>query len=140
MLWVTRRRPSDVVKWQATLVFLVIGLTLLEGYIQFNQKIGYMPMARYFFIMLLPGALLLIGGLYILAARRVLRVAAVSLPFLGLGALNTSALITVKRLVLRLAACGNMLSLIANRQNVAATSLRTYNQRVQRVCGRRREC
>jgi 4-amino-4-deoxy-L-arabinose transferase-like glycosyltransferase len=96
-LWATGRRPSDVVKWQASLVFLAIGLTLLGGYVQFNQKIGYQPQARYFFILLLPGALLLTGGLHALAARRALRVIAFSILFMGLGLLNATALVTVSK-------------------------------------------
>jgi 4-amino-4-deoxy-L-arabinose transferase-like glycosyltransferase len=96
-LSVVRKRSLNVVAWQAFLVFLTVGLTLLGGYMQFNQKVGYMPMARYFYILLLPGALLLTGGLHMLAVRRALRVAAVGLLFLGLAVLNTSALIIVKK-------------------------------------------
>src|SRR5580704_11003962 len=96
-LWATGRRPSDMVKWQASLVFLAIGLTLLAGYIQFNQKVGYQPQARYFFIMLLPGALVLTGGLYVLAARRAVRVAVFGVMLTGLGLLNASALVTVSK-------------------------------------------
>ncbi len=46
---------------------------------------------------LLPGALLLTGGLYVLAARRSLRVVAVGLLFLALAALNALGLVTVRR-------------------------------------------
>jgi 4-amino-4-deoxy-L-arabinose transferase-like glycosyltransferase len=95
-LWATRRRSSDVM-WQAFLVFLAVGLTLVAGYIQFNKSIGYMPMARYFFIMVLPGALVLTGGLYALAATPCLRVTAFSILFIGLGVLNALALVTVTR-------------------------------------------
>jgi hypothetical protein len=94
-LWVARRRSLDLVAWEALLVFMVVGLTLFAGYIQFNKAIGYQPRARYFFIMLLPGALLLTGGLYALVAKRALRVAAVGILFIALGFLNASALVTV---------------------------------------------
>jgi 4-amino-4-deoxy-L-arabinose transferase-like glycosyltransferase len=95
VLWATGRRPPHVVTWQASLIFLAVGLTLLAGYIQFNQKIGYQPQARYFFLMLLPGALLLTGGLYTVAARRAFRVVALGILFIGFGFLNTFALLTV---------------------------------------------
>jgi 4-amino-4-deoxy-L-arabinose transferase-like glycosyltransferase len=95
-LWAIRRRSPDVT-WQAFLVFLVVGLTLLAGYIQFNKSIGYQPQARYFFILVLPGALLLTGGLYTLAATQALRVAAVGILFIGLALLNTLALVTVSK-------------------------------------------
>jgi len=96
-LWATRRRSPDAVKWQAFLIFLVVGLALLTGYLQFNERIAYMPMARYFFIMLLPGGLLLTGGLYTFAARRVLRVLAFGILFIGLGLLNALSLATVSK-------------------------------------------
>jgi 4-amino-4-deoxy-L-arabinose transferase-like glycosyltransferase len=96
-LWVTRRRSLDIVKWQISLVFLAIGVTMLVAFIQFNRSIVYMPQARYFFIMLLPGALLLTSGLYVLAARRALRVAAFGLLFMGLALLNALALVTVSK-------------------------------------------
>jgi 4-amino-4-deoxy-L-arabinose transferase-like glycosyltransferase len=95
-VWATRKR-LPVTACQTFLVFLAVGLALLAGYLQFNKQIAYMPMARYFFIMLLPGALLLTGGLYTLAARRVLRLAAFALLFIGLGSLNVLALVTVTK-------------------------------------------
>jgi hypothetical protein len=95
-LWATRRRSLDAVKWQAFLIFLVVGLALLTGYLQFNERIAYMPMARYFFIMLLPGGLLLTGGAYALAARLSLRAAACAVLFMGLAPLNAFGLMTVK--------------------------------------------
>ena len=66
-------------------------------FIRFNKSILYMPQARYFFIMLLPGALLLTGGLHTIAARRVFRVAAFAILFMGLGLLNTVALVTLHK-------------------------------------------
>jgi hypothetical protein len=54
-------------------------------------------MARYFFIMLFPGGLMLTGGLYALAAKRTLRVAAVGLLLPGSAALNAAALVTVEK-------------------------------------------
>jgi 4-amino-4-deoxy-L-arabinose transferase-like glycosyltransferase len=95
-LWAARRRVPDVA-WQAFLVFLAVALSLLAGYLRFNQKIAYMSMARYFFIMLLPGALLGTGGLYALAATRALRMAVFGIVFIALGLLNTFALVTVSR-------------------------------------------
>jgi 4-amino-4-deoxy-L-arabinose transferase-like glycosyltransferase len=97
VLWLTRRRSLDVVAWEASLIFLVIGLTLLVGYIQYNAKIAYQPQVRYFFILLLPGALLLTGGIYALAARPTLRVVAFTLLFLGLIMLNVLGLVTVDK-------------------------------------------
>jgi 4-amino-4-deoxy-L-arabinose transferase-like glycosyltransferase len=94
-LWVTRRRSPNTVMWQALLVFLSVGATLLVAFIRFNKTIIYVPDARYFFMMLLPGALLLTGGLCTLAARPVLRVAVVGLLFIALGLLNAVALRTV---------------------------------------------
>jgi 4-amino-4-deoxy-L-arabinose transferase-like glycosyltransferase len=96
-LWATRRRSPDAVKWQGFLIFLVVGLALLTGYVEFNERIAYMPMARYFFIMLLPGGLLLTGGLYTFAARRALRVLALGILFIGLGILNALSLATVDK-------------------------------------------
>lgn len=105
VLWAMRKKRTlsiakgspDTVKWQISLVFLAIGLMLLAGFIRFNKTVVYMPQARYFFILLLPGALLLTGGLYAFAARRVLRVAVFSLLFIGLGSLNALALATVSK-------------------------------------------
>jgi hypothetical protein len=94
-LCATRRRSTDHVTWQAFFVFLAVGLTLITGYVQFNKSIAYMPMARYFFILPLPGALLLTGGLYALAAKRVLRLVALGMLFIALGVLNGLALVTV---------------------------------------------
>jgi hypothetical protein len=85
------------VKWQISLMFVAVGLTLVAAFIRFNKSILYMPQARYFFIMLLPGALLLTGGLYTIAARRVFRIAVFSILFMGLGILNTVALVTVHK-------------------------------------------
>jgi small subunit ribosomal protein S36 len=96
-VWATRRRSPDAVKWQAFLIFLVVGLALLIGYLQFNERIAYMPMARYFSIMLLPGGLLLTGGVYTFAARRALRVLAFGILFIGLGLLNALSLATVSK-------------------------------------------
>jgi 4-amino-4-deoxy-L-arabinose transferase-like glycosyltransferase len=95
-LWVTGRRSPDPVKWQICLVFFAVASAMATAFIQFNKSIVYMPQARYFFILLLPGALLLTGGLYTLTARRALRVAALAVLFVALGLLNTLALVTVR--------------------------------------------
>jgi 4-amino-4-deoxy-L-arabinose transferase-like glycosyltransferase len=95
VLWATRRRPLNLVAWQALLVFMVVGSLLFAGFIQFNKSIVYQPMARYFVILHLPGALLLTGGLYTLAARRLLRMFVFGLLFMGLSLLNALALTTV---------------------------------------------
>jgi hypothetical protein len=78
--------------------------SLLRGWIYatcrlhpIQPKVGYQPQARYFFIMLLPGALLLTGGLYTLAARQALSVTAFGVLFIALGLLNTLALVTVSK-------------------------------------------
>jgi len=94
-LWVTRRPSRDVAAWQASLVFLAVGLTLFVGYVQYNAKIAYQPQARYFFILLLPGALLLTGGVYAFAARPSLRAAACTLLLTGLAILNALGLTTI---------------------------------------------
>jgi hypothetical protein len=96
-LWLTRRRSLDVVAWQASLIFLAVGLTLLAGYIQYNAKIAYQPQARYFFIVLLPGAIALTGGIYLFAAKPILRAAAFALLFMGLFVLNGLGLVTVNK-------------------------------------------
>jgi hypothetical protein len=68
-LWIKRMALRDIVPLQAFLIFLAIGLTLLLGYVEYNAKIAYQPQARYFFILLLPGALLLTGGAYVIATK-----------------------------------------------------------------------
>lgn len=83
--------------WQASLIFLAVGLTLLAGYIQYNAKIAYQPQARYFFIVLLPGAIALTGGIYLFAARSILRAAAFALLFMRLVVLNGLGLVTVDK-------------------------------------------
>jgi hypothetical protein len=72
-------------------------VALLAGYLKFNREIAYMPMARYFFIVILPGALLLTGGVYALAATRGLRLAVVAVLLAGVGLLNAFALVTVSK-------------------------------------------
>jgi 4-amino-4-deoxy-L-arabinose transferase-like glycosyltransferase len=88
---------QDLVNWQMASVFVAVALTLLSAFIRFNKSVLYMPQARYFFMMLLPSALLLTGGLYSLLANRVLRVAAFAVLFAGLGLLNTLALVTISK-------------------------------------------
>jgi 4-amino-4-deoxy-L-arabinose transferase-like glycosyltransferase len=94
-LWVTRRRSPDVVAWQASLVFLAVGLTLFAGYIEYNARIAYQPQARYFFILLLPGALLLTGGVYAFAASQHLRAAVCTMLLVALAVLNALGLATI---------------------------------------------
>jgi hypothetical protein len=96
-LSVTRKRPSNVVTWQAASIFLAIGAGLLAGFIQYNAKVAYQPQARYFFLLLVPGALLLTGGLHCLAAKRALRLAAVGLLLIAFGLLNALALVAVEQ-------------------------------------------
>jgi 4-amino-4-deoxy-L-arabinose transferase-like glycosyltransferase len=96
-LWITRRQAPDVVTWQGLLIFLAVGLTLLVGYIQYNAKIAYRPQVRYFFVLLLPCALLLTDGVYTFAARRPLRSAVCTLIFVGLAVLNVLGLMTIGR-------------------------------------------
>jgi 4-amino-4-deoxy-L-arabinose transferase-like glycosyltransferase len=83
------------VTWQAFVVFAAIGLVLFVAYIQFNQTIAYQPQARYFFIMLLPATLLVMGGLYLLPLNRALRTIALAIPLIGLGILNAVSLLVV---------------------------------------------
>ena len=94
-LWVTRRRSPDVVAWQASLMFLAVGLTLFAGYIEYNARIAYQPQARYFFILLLPGALLLTGGVYAFAASQHLRAAVCTMLLVALAVLNALGLATI---------------------------------------------
>jgi 4-amino-4-deoxy-L-arabinose transferase-like glycosyltransferase len=96
-LWLTRRQTPDVATLQGLLIFVAVGLTLFIAYIQYNAKIAYQPQARYFFILLLPGALLLTGGVYAFAARRPLRAVACTFIFLGLAVLNALGLSTIGR-------------------------------------------
>lgn len=96
-LWLTRKQAPDAATWQGLLIFLAVGLTLFVGYIQYNAKIAYQPQARYFFILLLPGALLLTGGVYAFAARRPLRAAVCIFIFIGLAVLNALGLATIGR-------------------------------------------
>jgi hypothetical protein len=96
-LWLIRGQAPDVAAWQSLLIFLAVGLTLFVGYIQYNAKIAYQPQARYFFILLLPGTLLLTGGVYAFAARRPLRAAVCTLIFIGLAVLNALGLATIGR-------------------------------------------
>jgi len=96
-LWLTRRQAPDVATWQGLLIFLAVGLTLFIGYIQYNAKIAYQPQARYFFILLLPGALLLTGGVYVFAVRRSLRAVVCTFIFIGLAVLNALGLATIGR-------------------------------------------
>jgi 4-amino-4-deoxy-L-arabinose transferase-like glycosyltransferase len=95
-LWITRKRASNVVTWQAASIFLATGAVILAGFIQYNAKVAYQPQARYFFLLLVPGALLLTGGLHGLAAKRALRLAAVSVLLMAFGLLNSLALLAVK--------------------------------------------
>jgi hypothetical protein len=96
-LWLIRGQAPDVAAWQGLLIFLAVGLTLFVGYIQYNAKIAYQPQARYFFILLLPGTLLLTGGVYTFAARRPLRAAVCTFIFIGLAVLNALGLATIGR-------------------------------------------
>ena len=94
MLRVTRRRSPDLT-WQAFFVFLTVGIVLVAGYIQFNKTIGYQPQARYFFIILLPVALLLTGGIHTVLTIRFLKLAAVTVLLTGLALLNLLSLAIV---------------------------------------------
>jgi 4-amino-4-deoxy-L-arabinose transferase-like glycosyltransferase len=96
-LLLTRRQAPDVVTWQGLLIFLAVGSTLLVGYIQYNAKIAYQPQARYFFILLLPCALLLTGGVYTFAAKWPLRAAVCTFIFVGLAVLNALGLTVIGR-------------------------------------------
>jgi hypothetical protein len=91
----TQRQFPDAVACQSFLIFLAVGVALLAGYLKFHREIAYMPMARYFFIMLLPGALLLTGSVSALTAKRGFRLVALVIVLAGLGLLNAFALVTV---------------------------------------------
>jgi hypothetical protein len=95
-LWITRKRAPNVVTWQVASIFLATGAAFLAGFIQYNAKVAYQPQARYFFLLLTPGALLLTGGLHGLAATRTLRLAAVSVLLIAFALLNALALVAVK--------------------------------------------
>jgi 4-amino-4-deoxy-L-arabinose transferase-like glycosyltransferase len=96
-LWLAGKRPLNLVAWQSASIFSAVGLTLLAGFIQFNKTVAYQPQARYFFIMLLPGALLLTGGLHTFAMRRRWRIAVFALLLSGLASLNILGLVTIIR-------------------------------------------
>jgi hypothetical protein len=68
---------------------------LVAGYIQFNKTIGYQPQARYFFIILLPVALLLTGGIHTLLTTRFLRLVAITVLLTALAVLNLLSLAIV---------------------------------------------
>jgi 4-amino-4-deoxy-L-arabinose transferase-like glycosyltransferase len=97
VVWVTRDRASNVVTWQAAAIFLAIGAALLGGFIEYNAKVAYQPQARYFFLLLVPCALMLTAGLHRLAATRALRLATVGTLLIAFGVLNGSALVALKR-------------------------------------------
>jgi hypothetical protein len=97
VLRATRRQSPHAVACQSFLIFLAVGVALFAAYLKFNREIAYMPMARYFFILLLPGALLLTGGICTLVATRALRLAVVTILFAGMGFLNAFAWVTVSK-------------------------------------------
>lgn len=71
--------------------------SLLAGFVQYNAKVAYQPQACYVFLLLVPGALLLTGGLHDLAAKRALRLASVGVLLIAIGLLNTLAIVAVKQ-------------------------------------------
>jgi hypothetical protein len=83
------------VGWQAALVFGVVSLALFVAFIQYNMRAAAAPQGRYFYLLLLPGAILFMGGLYALVPNRVARVVLLSVPVLWLAIANFVGLLTV---------------------------------------------
>jgi 4-amino-4-deoxy-L-arabinose transferase-like glycosyltransferase len=96
-----RRRNSDQViiptyAWQAVSVLAVVGIALVVGFVQYSLQVAEAPQGRYLYLILLPVALLFTGGLYALAPHRILKVLALSIPILWLGAMNIVGLGVVR--------------------------------------------
>ena len=96
LLWKElRSKRLSVVLWQAALIFAVMGIVLLFGFVRFNATIALQPQGRYFFILLLPAALFLTAGLYTFTRpgrRRVLAMSGLLLIFAALNAISLAFL------------------------------------------------
>jgi hypothetical protein len=86
--------PANV--WQAAVVMSVVSVALAVSFIQYSLNVAEAPQGRYFFLLLLPGAILFTGGLYALAPGRVLKALALSVPILWLAAANFVGLVIVR--------------------------------------------
>jgi hypothetical protein len=92
-LWIeVRSKRLSLVLWQAAVIFAVMGIVLLFGFVRFNATIAIQPQGRYFFILLLPAALFLTVGLYAFTRPGRPRVIAMSGLLLILAALNAISL------------------------------------------------
>jgi hypothetical protein len=90
----TRRRRGEVqmiiptYAWQAAVVLVVVGIALVVAFVQYSVQVAEAAQGRYLYLMLLPAALLLTGGLYFLSPHRILKVIALSIPILWLAGAN----------------------------------------------------
>ena len=80
---------------QAAFSMAAVAITLLVGYMQFNLTVAFEAQARYFFLLLLPFALLLTGGLYALVPGRLTKSLILAIPLAWLGMLNIVGLVIV---------------------------------------------
>jgi hypothetical protein len=76
-------------------VFGVVVVALFAAFIQYNMRAAAAPQGRYFYLLLLPGAILLTGGLYALVPNRAARVILLSVPVVWLAIANYVGLMTV---------------------------------------------
>jgi hypothetical protein len=74
--------------WQAIAVLAAVGIALLVAFVQYSLQVAEAAQGRYLYLLLLPASLLFTGGLYALPPRRALKIIALSLPMLWLGAMN----------------------------------------------------
>jgi hypothetical protein len=83
------------VSWEAVAVFGVVGVALFAAFIQYNMRAAAAPQGRYFYLLLLPGAILFTSGLYALVPNRVARVVLLSVPVVWLAIANYVGLLAV---------------------------------------------
>ena len=81
---------------QATILMLLVTLTLLVFYIQFSAAVGTQAQGRYLFLALLPMALLATAGLYTLPPQGRWRNLALSALLIWLAVLDTTSLALVR--------------------------------------------
>jgi 4-amino-4-deoxy-L-arabinose transferase-like glycosyltransferase len=88
--------PVPAYVWQAATVMTAVGILLVISFVQYSLNVAEAPQGRYFFLLLLPGAILFTGGLYALSPGRVLKVIALSVPVLWLAGASFVGLVIVK--------------------------------------------
>jgi hypothetical protein len=82
--------------WQAAVVMGVVSVVLAVGFVQYSLNVSESPQGRYFFLLLLPLAILFTGGLYVLPPGRIPKVLALSVPILWLAGANFVGLVIVR--------------------------------------------